>query len=131
MTIEVILISKDSIFLPTYSGVRPIMSPAMNTAEYHLAEFDQPQGYEASERRKGVVHRIDSTAGCRRHRRRSSAAHPLTNAIVKRNSSANPPNSNHSMNHLSTAFAGGAATRCLLDNSGSDAKAGKRIESRA
>ena len=32
MTIEVIFISNDSIFLPMYSGVRPIISPAMNTA---------------------------------------------------------------------------------------------------
>ncbi len=32
ITIDVIFISNDSIFLPTYSGVRPIISPAMKTA---------------------------------------------------------------------------------------------------
>jgi hypothetical protein len=32
MTIEAIFISKASIFLPRYSGVRPIIRPAMNTA---------------------------------------------------------------------------------------------------
>ena len=31
MKIEAIFISKASIFLPRYSGVRPIISPAMNT----------------------------------------------------------------------------------------------------
>ncbi len=32
ITIEVIFISNDWIFLPMYSGVRPIISPAMKTA---------------------------------------------------------------------------------------------------
>ncbi|EXI73858.1 MAG: hypothetical protein AW07_01994 [Candidatus Accumulibacter sp. SK-11] len=32
MAIDVIFISCASIFLPRYSGVRPIISPAMNTA---------------------------------------------------------------------------------------------------
>src|SRR5579863_447822 len=32
ITIEVIFISNDSIFLPMYSGVRPIINPATNTA---------------------------------------------------------------------------------------------------
>ena len=32
IAIDAILISKASIFLPRYSGVRPIISPAMNTA---------------------------------------------------------------------------------------------------
>ncbi len=31
IAIELIFISNASIFLPRYSGVRPIMSPAMNT----------------------------------------------------------------------------------------------------
>ncbi|WDT80339.1 MAG: hypothetical protein MPW14_00570 [Candidatus Manganitrophus sp.] len=32
IAIDTIFISKASIFLPRYSGVRPIISPAMNTA---------------------------------------------------------------------------------------------------
>ena len=64
-------ISRASIFLPRYSGVRPTMSPAMNTArsdEYEhpvqagpdpaeddLAELDVDQGNEPAERREGVV----------------------------------------------------------------------------
>ena len=32
MAITASFISRDSIFLPTYSGVRPTISPAMNTA---------------------------------------------------------------------------------------------------
>ena len=32
MTSDAIFTSKASIFLPRYSGVRPTMSPAMNTA---------------------------------------------------------------------------------------------------
>ena len=40
MTIEAIFISKASIFLPRYSGVRPIISPAMNTAM--MAKISMP-----------------------------------------------------------------------------------------
>ena len=32
IAIEIIFMSKASIFLPRYSGVRPIIRPAMNTA---------------------------------------------------------------------------------------------------
>ena len=40
MTMAVIFIWKDSIFLPMYSGVRPIMSPAMKTAM--MAKINMP-----------------------------------------------------------------------------------------
>ena len=40
ITIEVIFISNDSIFLPMYSGVRPIINPATNTAM--MAKISMP-----------------------------------------------------------------------------------------
>ena len=85
-TSEAIFISKASIFLPRYSGVRPTISPAMNTAtidehqhavepgadaaEDHLAELHEQQRDQAAERRERVVHRVDRAVGGGGGRRR-------------------------------------------------------------
>jgi len=75
-----ILTSLASIFLPTYSGVRPTISPATKmariTKQQHgrtcrqptpptitLAELDVDQRDHAAERGERVVHRIDGAAG--------------------------------------------------------------------
>ena len=79
MKTEAIFISNASIFFPRYSGVLPIINPAMNTPrtanisiEYMPVptppgatspEFDQQQRHESAERRHRVVHRVDRTAG--------------------------------------------------------------------
>ena len=74
-----IFTSYASIFLPRYSGVRPTIRPAMNTAsttktsipykpgantaEDDFAELNIEQRHEAAERGERIVHRIDRTAG--------------------------------------------------------------------
>src|SRR5258706_13504976 len=78
-----ILTSFASIFLPTYSGVRPTISPATNIdrmtnssmpympaptpPDNHLAELDVDQRDHAAERGEGIVHGVDRAArGCGR-----------------------------------------------------------------
>ena len=84
-TSDAIFISYASIFLPRYSGVRPTMRPAMNTAtmrehqhaveaaadaaEHDLAELHEPHRHEPAERRERVVHRVHGAVR-RRGRRR-------------------------------------------------------------
>ena len=71
-------ISRPSIFLPRYSGVRPTISPAMKTverphhqhavqtgadaAEDHFADLNVDQRNQSAERREAVVHRVDRAA---------------------------------------------------------------------
>ena len=70
-------ISRASIFLPRYSGVRPTISPATNTASdrdhqhaveagadaagQDFAELDQEQRHQPAERRERVVHGVDGS----------------------------------------------------------------------
>ena len=69
------MISNASIFLPRYSGVRPTIRPATNTAiddehqhavepradaaEDDFAQLHQPHRHQAAERRERIVHGID------------------------------------------------------------------------
>jgi hypothetical protein len=80
MAMATIFISKVSIFLPRYSGVRPIISPAMNTAR--MAKTSMPYRPEPTppnttspscistrarrpQRGEGIVHGVDRAAGGR------------------------------------------------------------------
>ena len=86
MMSDAIFISYASIFLPRYSGVRPTIRPATNTAtigehqhavepaadaaENDLAELHEPHRHQSAQRRERIVHRVDAAVGGGSRRRR-------------------------------------------------------------